>query len=235
MNRYRKGPAIALATLGAIACYQTPARADDTADEIRALKAQLKELEEKVDAQARKQKETQVQIRAVESHPRLRRRPSHIRPGSALGRSAARRRPASPPPNRRCGACPLRDRQVFISMASASRPAASSHSKAYSGTASSAADIATPYQNIPYYNARTGATERVPPQRPPEPGQRARQGRRRSGHASCGLHRGRLPRRRANGQLEREQLLHSRASGTFTRPSIRMTGARMCSPARPGP
>ena len=69
MHRYRKGPAIALATLGALACYQTPARADDTSDEIRALKAQLKKLEEKVDAQARKQKETQVQIRAVEARP----------------------------------------------------------------------------------------------------------------------------------------------------------------------
>ena len=45
MNRYRKAPAIALATLGALACYQTPARADDTADEIRALKAQLKKLD----------------------------------------------------------------------------------------------------------------------------------------------------------------------------------------------
>jgi hypothetical protein len=55
---------IAALTFGALAAYYpVAAKADDTAEEIRLLKAQLKKLEEKVNAQARKEKETEAQIR----------------------------------------------------------------------------------------------------------------------------------------------------------------------------
>jgi len=55
---------VAALTFGALAAYNPlAAKADDTAEEIRLLKAQLKKLEEKVNAQARKEKETGAQIR----------------------------------------------------------------------------------------------------------------------------------------------------------------------------
>lgn len=50
---------IAALTLGALAAYPGMARADDTAAEIRLLKERLKQLEKKVSDQARKEKETQ--------------------------------------------------------------------------------------------------------------------------------------------------------------------------------
>ncbi len=62
-NRGRQ-KALAALTASAFVLCQGAARAD-TADEIRALKAQLKALEAKVNQQAQKQKEAQVQIRAV--------------------------------------------------------------------------------------------------------------------------------------------------------------------------
>ena len=69
MNRCGQKPALVAMTFGALVSCQSAARADDTADEIRALKAELKRLEAKVNAQARKQKETQVQIHEVAARP----------------------------------------------------------------------------------------------------------------------------------------------------------------------
>ncbi|MGB6175975.1 MAG: hypothetical protein WBF43_06490 [Methylocella sp.] len=55
---------IAALTFGALAAYQpVAAKADDTAEEIRLLKTRLKQLEEKVAKQDRKQKETEARIR----------------------------------------------------------------------------------------------------------------------------------------------------------------------------
>ena len=59
----RHQPAIAALALGALMSFQAgAAQADDTAAEIRLLKARLKQLEERVAEQARKEKETQAQV-----------------------------------------------------------------------------------------------------------------------------------------------------------------------------
>ena len=84
MKQLGKRPAIMLATVGALACYQNPARADETADEIRALKTQLRKLEEKVNEQARMQKETRVQIRSVQTHAAPGPTPASYPPGIAI-------------------------------------------------------------------------------------------------------------------------------------------------------
>jgi hypothetical protein len=68
-KRYHK-PAIAAVALGALMSFQGgAARADDTATEIRLLKARLKQLEERVAEQGRKEKETQAQIRHAAAQP----------------------------------------------------------------------------------------------------------------------------------------------------------------------
>ncbi len=156
MRGYGKGPAIALATLGALACYQTPARADGTADEIRALRAQLKLLEAKVDAQARKQQETQVQIRAVKSRPA----PTPVSYPAGIGvgplggapqsgltaaESAVRGLPVAGAPSLYINGVSITP-GGFIALEGVFR------------NRLVGADIATPYQNIPYYNTRTGGT-----------------------------------------------------------------------------
>lgn len=69
MKRHGKNPAILAMALGALVTVHGSVRADDTAAEIRLLKAKLKQLEDKVNEQARKQKETQVQVRAVAAQP----------------------------------------------------------------------------------------------------------------------------------------------------------------------
>ncbi|MGH6846043.1 MAG: hypothetical protein ACREC0_00995 [Methylocella sp.] len=62
-KRYHK-PAIAAVALGALMSFQAgAARADDTATEIRLLKERLKQLENRVAEQGRKEKETQAQVR----------------------------------------------------------------------------------------------------------------------------------------------------------------------------
>jgi hypothetical protein len=68
-KRYHK-PAIAAVALGALVIFQGgAARADDTATEIRLLKQRLKQLEERVAEQARKEKETQAQIQHAAAQP----------------------------------------------------------------------------------------------------------------------------------------------------------------------
>ncbi|ACK52313.1 conserved hypothetical protein [Methylocella silvestris BL2] len=68
MNKLVSKKAALALGLGVLAGCQG-ARADDTSDEIRALKAQLKRLETKVEQQAQKQKQTQVEIHEVRTHP----------------------------------------------------------------------------------------------------------------------------------------------------------------------
>ncbi|MDQ6868605.1 MAG: hypothetical protein M3178_09440 [Pseudomonadota bacterium] len=66
----RHKPAIAAAVLGALVSFQAGAvRADDTSTEIRLLKQRLKQLEERVAEQGRKEKETQAQLRHAAAQP----------------------------------------------------------------------------------------------------------------------------------------------------------------------
>jgi len=68
-KRHHK-PALAAVALGVLISFQAgAARADDTAAEIRLLKARLKHLEERVAEQGRKEKETQAQIRHAAAQP----------------------------------------------------------------------------------------------------------------------------------------------------------------------
>ncbi len=68
-KRYHK-PAIAAVALGALMSFQAgAARADDTAAEIRLLKERLRQLEQRVAEQARKEKETQAQIQHAAAQP----------------------------------------------------------------------------------------------------------------------------------------------------------------------
>ncbi|WP_146030310.1 hypothetical protein [Methylocella silvestris] len=140
--------------MGALVACQSAARADETADEIRALKAQLKRLEVKVSDQARKQKETQVQIRDVASRPAppVASGPNGVSLG-ALGGSA---------PTGLTG----------VESSIRGLPVAGSPSLYINGVSITpggflalegifrdrfiGADIATPYQNIPYGNIRSG-------------------------------------------------------------------------------
>jgi hypothetical protein len=69
-SKRRNKPAIAAMVLGALVSFQAGgARADDTAAEIRLLKARLKQLEERVAEQGRREKETQAQIRHAAAQP----------------------------------------------------------------------------------------------------------------------------------------------------------------------
>ncbi|WP_134492770.1 hypothetical protein [Methylocella tundrae] len=135
--------------------YQSAARADDTADEIRALRAQLKRLESKVNDQARKQKETQVQI-----HDVARRAPpaaaGSMPSGVALGslggvaptgltavESSIRGLPVAGAPSLYINGVSITP-GGFLALEGVFRDR-------FIG-----ADIGTPYQNIPYGNVRTG-------------------------------------------------------------------------------
>ncbi|VFU16275.1 hypothetical protein [Methylocella tundrae] len=155
MKRYRSKPALVAMTLGALVSYQSAARADDTADEIRALRAQLKRLESKVNDQARKQKETQVQI-----HDVARRAPpaaaGSMPSGVALGslggvaptgltavESSIRGLPVAGAPSLYINGVSITP-GGFLALEGVFRDR-------FIG-----ADIGTPYQNIPYGNVRTG-------------------------------------------------------------------------------
>jgi predicted aminopeptidase len=62
--------AVAVMALGAFAaCQSTSAHADDTATEIRLLKQRLKQLEERVAEQGRKEKQTQEKLRHAAAQP----------------------------------------------------------------------------------------------------------------------------------------------------------------------
>ena len=66
----RHQPAMAALALGALMSFQAgAAQAADTAAEIRLLKARLKQLEERVAEQGRKEKETQAQMRNAAPPP----------------------------------------------------------------------------------------------------------------------------------------------------------------------
>jgi hypothetical protein len=66
----KRQPAIAAVALGALMSIQAgAARADDTAAEIRLLKERLRQLEQRVAEQGRKEKETQAQIRHAAAQP----------------------------------------------------------------------------------------------------------------------------------------------------------------------
>lgn len=68
-KRHHK-PAIAAVALGALMSFQAgAARADDTAAEIRLLKERLRQLEQRVAEQGRKEKETQAQIQHAAAQP----------------------------------------------------------------------------------------------------------------------------------------------------------------------
>jgi hypothetical protein len=69
-DKRRQKPVIVAVALGALMSFQAgAARADDTATEIRLLKERLRQLEQRVAEQARKEKETQAQIRHVAAQP----------------------------------------------------------------------------------------------------------------------------------------------------------------------
>ncbi|WP_051335521.1 hypothetical protein [Methylocapsa acidiphila] len=158
MSQHYKAALMATA-MSALFIFHGPARADDTADEIRLLKAQLRKLEEKVSEQARKQKETQVQIRAVAAQPA----PQAPPPGSPYGNIGVAIAPLGGAPQ-----------QGLTATQSAVRglPEVGSPSLYINGVSITpggflalesvfrnrfvGADIGTPYQNIPYYNNRVG-------------------------------------------------------------------------------
>ena len=151
-----KGPAIALATLGALACYQGPARADGTADEIRALKAQLKLLEAKVDAQARKEQETQVQIRAVKARPAP--TPVSYPAGIGVGPLGGAQQSGLTAAELAVRGLPVAGAPSLYINGVSITPGGFIALEGVFRNRLVGADIATPYQNIPYYNTRTGDT-----------------------------------------------------------------------------
>ncbi|VTZ50144.1 conserved exported hypothetical protein [Methylocella tundrae] len=148
---------LALAAIVSLVTLEARA-ADDgaTADEIRALRAQLKRLEAKVNDQARKQKETQVQI-----HDVARRAPP----------AAAESMPSGVALGSLGGVAPTGLTAVESSIRGL--PVAGAPSLYINGVSITpggflaleglfrsrfvGADIGTPYQNIPYGNVRTGS------------------------------------------------------------------------------
>lgn len=154
VRRKGKQKAIVALTAGALVMFHGAARADDTSDEIRVLKAQLKKLEEKVDEQARKQKETQVQIRSVQAHPAA--TPASYPPGTGVGplggapqtgltaaESAIRGLPVAGAPS------------LFINGVSIT-PGGFLALEGVFRNHFLPADIGSVYQSIPYYNSRVG-------------------------------------------------------------------------------
>jgi hypothetical protein len=143
-------------SFGSLIALQCAALADDTAEQIRLLKAQLRRLEQKVEAQDKRQKETQVQIRNVESRPVV--QPAAGGNGIFVGPLGG---PSSNP-------------SVALQEQIRGLPTASSPSLFINGVSITpggflaletmyrtrfiGADIATPFQNIPYQNVRTALT-----------------------------------------------------------------------------
>jgi hypothetical protein len=138
MKLRNRRQAFAVLALGAIYAAQSPAYADDTATEIRLLKAQLKRLEEKVNEQSRKQKETQVEIRKVGRYP------------GPVTKSGLAEIPE--------GATPLfvtAHSQVKFGGLTITPGGFFALETVYRSRFVSA-DIGTPFQNIPYQNVRSG-------------------------------------------------------------------------------
>ena len=151
---------VSLVALQAQGAERASAAKDETGgaiEEIRLLKAQLKRLEAKVDEQARKQKETQVQIHDVAAHPAP----------SASGSSQYGGIGVAP----LAGVAPTG--AVAVQSSIRGLPVAGAPSLYINGVSITpggflalkgvfrdrfiGADIATPFQNIPYYNVRSGA------------------------------------------------------------------------------
>lgn len=158
----RHNKAILMATaMGAVAALLGPARADDTAEEIRLLKAQLKKLEEKVADQGRRQKETQAAIHNVAAQPA----PPPVA-GAPYGAAPIGGVAIAP-----LGAAPQHG-LTAVESGVRGLPVAGSPSLYVNGVSITpggflalesvwrskfiGADIGTPYQNIPYYNLRSG-------------------------------------------------------------------------------
>jgi len=153
--------ALALLVLTSLAAWPAgtaPALADSTQEEIQLLKAQLKQLEAKVEAQAKKQKETQVQIHAVASRPAPQQAslgglPSGIAvaplggaaPTGLTGvQSAVRGLPVAGAPSLYINGVSITP-GGFFALESVFR------------SRLIGADVSTPWQNIPYGNIRTGS------------------------------------------------------------------------------
>jgi hypothetical protein len=158
MKRRDRNRALAALTLGALVAFQGTARAEDTTDEIRLLKAQLRKLEEKVNDQARKQKETQVQIHNVEARPASATAAAWGGglPGVGVGplggqspqgltatQAALRGLPVPGSPSLYLNGVSITP-GGFLALESVFR------------TRTIGADITTPFQNIPYNNVRSG-------------------------------------------------------------------------------
>jgi len=236
--RHNKTALMATA-MGALLIFPGAARADDTTEEIRLLKAQLKKLEEKVNEQARKQKETQVQIRNVAAQPA----PPAPPPGSPYG---------GPPIGVGLGPLGGAPQQGLTATESSIRglPVAGSPSLYINGVSITpggflalesvfrtrfiGADIGTPYQNIPFYNTRSGYANEF-----------RFSAARAAFRCLCKATRRRrriwpaMPSSTSSAPLKpRIQTKATRtilAFGTSTRPSMTIIGARIFSPVRTGP
>ncbi|MEJ0091888.1 MAG: hypothetical protein WDN46_00090 [Methylocella sp.] len=171
MKRRDRNRAVAALTLGALVAFQGAARADDAAEEIRLIKAQLKKLEEKVNDQARKQKETQVQIHNVAVRPQgfpaeqasIQGRPT---PGSPYGGLqgvgiAPLGGTPLPPGGYSAEGASIQGRpmpgapSIYINGVTIT-PGGFLAAESVFRSRNIGADITTPFANIPYNNVRTG-------------------------------------------------------------------------------
>lgn len=143
-------------SFGSLIALQCAARADDTAEQIRLLKAQLRRLEQKVEAQEKKQKETQVQIRNVEARPVV--QPAAGGNGIYVGPLGG---PSSNPSvalqEQIRGLPTAASPSLFINGVSIT-PGGFLALETIYRTRFIGADIATPFQNIPFQNNRPGLT-----------------------------------------------------------------------------
>lgn len=154
--RDRKRAILAM-SLGTLVLLQGQARADDTAEEIKLLKSKLKQLEEKVNAQARREKETQGEIRRVAARPA----PAPVAAAGVPGIAIAPLGGAGPQSTAEAQQAAIRGLQVagspslYINGVSIT-PGGFLALEGVYRSRFIGADIGTPYQNIPFANVRSG-------------------------------------------------------------------------------
>jgi hypothetical protein len=193
--------AVAVLALGAFAvCQAVPAHADDAATEIRLLTERLRQLEQRVAEQGRKEKQTQEKLRQAAAQPGPAPAPG---PAGYYGPGPG---PGGLPPQPGPGGLTATETAVrglptigpssFWFKGITITPGGFLALESVTRSPFIGADIGTPYQNIPFAN--------VPASHSNEPGLGPHARRRRPGNPSCRLWRVGLPRRRTNRQFQRK-------------------------------
>ncbi|WP_374307668.1 hypothetical protein [Methylocella sp.] len=161
-----RGRAVLAVALGCVALGPVAAYADDTAEEIRLLKAQLRKLEAKVDAQAREERRQASAVKTQAAKAQAAKAQAASTGGSGAGMPTVAIAPLTGAPAygvaaRRAAVTGMPTNgspSLFINGVSIT-PGGFLAMEGVYRSRFVGADIATPFQNIPYGNVRTGQTD----------------------------------------------------------------------------